>query len=139
MTKQQTEKTPRRPLFGTPVPMAACDAACCETLRPAQSGVATHARQTIRFGVPANDNALARVATQRAEVVRLTVAVLEAIEAWQRARDVETRAALRCMRTPELAQAARDAESRLIEAEELCAAAEATLTIFETTTEGTTR
>jgi hypothetical protein len=134
-----------RPKFGTPIPQPACDGACCATVPPPrESGIAARA-QTVRvlgprlsppFGTPANDTrvAIERVRTQRTEVVRLTVAVLDAISAWQRARDAETRAALRCMWTRALERATRDAEARLLEAEDLCAAAEAALTILENVT-----
>jgi hypothetical protein len=147
MKQQQTvtfeEPTRRvvRPMFGTPVPQPACDSECCATVPPPSASGITRRAETIvgvgpklspQFGVAvANDNALARVRRQRDEVVRLTTAVLDGIATWQRARDAETRAALRGLRTPELAQATRDAEATLLELEDLSAAAEATLAILE--------
>lgn len=132
----QATKTPRRPLFGTPLPPAACDGACCATVPPPPrvSGVSPARRgETIQGVGPkpaANDNGRA-IERQRDEVARLTVAVLDAIAEWQRARDAETRAAVRCMRTAELAQATRDAEAQLFRLEDQAAAAEATLAMLE--------
>jgi hypothetical protein len=140
--KQQTatfeEPTRRvvRPKFGTPVPMPACDGACCATVPPPRPSGVTRRGETMRgigLSAPANANArrLERVQRQRQRVIDLSTQLLVEIADWQAARDRAYRAALYGRRSDQLDQAEHDAHARCEVLETECAAAESVLAILE--------